>query len=148
MTNWLYLALAFAGGAILPLQALINARLGGHVGGAVWAAAISFQAGALVLIALQLLLRAPWPSATVIAGVPAWAWVGGALGAFYVTVVVLVVPRVGAASLMASVIFGQVVASLLLDQFGVLAAAPHPASPLRIAGAGLLLVGVVLITRF
>ena len=42
----LLVAFAALGGAILPLQALINARLGSVMNGPVWAATISFAASA------------------------------------------------------------------------------------------------------
>ena len=58
----IYAALAFAAGAVLPLQALINARLGARLGGPLWAATVSFAVGTLALLFFQLLTRAPAPA--------------------------------------------------------------------------------------
>src|SRR5919108_469601 len=49
---------------------------------------------------------------------PWWVWIGGALGAFYVAASIVTAPRLGAATLIALVVAGQAVASLLIDQFG------------------------------
>ena len=58
---------------------------------------------------------APVPLGAAVTG-PAWIWGGGVLGAFHVASVVAAVPRLGAASLVALVVFGQMTASVLLDR--------------------------------
>ena len=68
-------------------------------------------------------------------------------GAVYFTGTLFSVPTLGAASTIALIVFGQMTASLLLDQVGGLVAVPHALTLTRVAGAGLLLAGVVLITR-
>jgi bacterial/archaeal transporter family-2 protein len=141
----IYILLSLLAGAVLPLQALINARLAAGVGSSLWAAAISFQVGALGLLLVQLALRAPWPELGRAASVPSWIWSGGLFGAVYVASVIASVPRLGAASVISLVIFGQLTASLLLDHFGVLAPAPHPVNFMRLIGGALLLAGAILI---
>jgi transporter family-2 protein len=66
------------------------------------------------------------------------------LGALYVACFTLLIPRIGAAGMVCLAVLGQVTASLLLDQFGVLQA-PRPVDALRILGALLVLAGVVLV---
>ena len=73
-----------------------------------------------------------------------WIWIGGAFGALYVACFTLLVPRIGAAGMICLAVLGQVTASLLLDQYGVLQA-PKPVDAVRIAGALLVLAGVVLV---
>ena len=143
----IYMLLSILAGAVLPLQALINARLALGIGNSLWAAAISFQVGALGLLLLQLLLRAPWGELGRAGAIPGWIWTGGFLGAVYVASVIASVPRLGAASLISLVIFGQLAASLLLDHFGVLAPVSHPINFTRLIGAVLLLAGAILIER-
>jgi transporter family-2 protein len=138
---------AYGAGAALALQALINARLGRELGGPVWASIVSLLVGAVGLVAVQALSRATVPTTAQVAGVPAWAWFGGLLGAAYLTGTLFSVVRLGAASTIALIVFGQMTASLLLDQVGGLVAVPHALSLPRVAGAGLLLAGVILITR-
>jgi bacterial/archaeal transporter family-2 protein len=82
-----------------------------------------------------------------VAVIPLWTWCGGLLGAAYLTGVVVSVGRLGAASTVALVVFGQITTTLLLDHFGFLMTTAHPISPLRLLGGGLLLIGVILVTR-
>jgi transporter family-2 protein len=69
------------------------------------------------------------------------------LGAVYVLVTVVVAPRLGAATMIATIIAGQMLASLLLDHYGVAGYAPHSVNAWRIAGTLLIIAGVVMIQR-
>lgn len=133
---------ALAIGLLLPLQGLVNARLGTQVGGAVPAAFVSFVVGTVLLGAWLLASR----GFAVAEGArfPAWIWAGGALGAMYVACFTLLVPRLGTAALICLAILGQVTASLLLDHYGVLQA-PRRADAVRIAGALLVVAGAFLV---
>ncbi len=135
--------MALAIGMMLPLQGLVNARLGPQVGGPVVAAFISFLIGTALLGAYLLLTRTP----LAISGatrLPPWIWTSGLLGALYVACFTLLMPRLGAASLICLAILGQVTASLVFDHFGILQA-PRKADPVRIAGAILMIVGVLMV---
>lgn len=130
-------------GAILPLQGLVNARLGLHVGGPVVAAFVSFLVGTAMLGLYLLASRTP-VSLQGAGKLPAWIWAGGALGAVYVACFTLLIPRIGAAGMICLAVLGQVSASLLLERFGILQA-PRPVEAVRILGALLVLAGVVLV---
>lgn len=130
-------------GAVLPLQGLINARLGAHIGGPVAAAFVSFLVGTAILGAYLLATRTPLGLQSSLK-LPAWVWAGGAFGAIYVACFTLLVPRIGAAGMICLAVLGQVTASLLLDQFGILQA-PKPVDAVRLIGALLVLAGVVLV---
>jgi transporter family-2 protein len=54
------------------------------------------------------------------------------------------VPRLGAASTIALVVAGQMLASLVFDHFGLLGLARHPATPARGLAAALLIAAVLL----
>ena len=99
----------------------------------------------LVLLAIALALRMHWPSLAELAPAPWWAWVGGALGAFFVYLAIVLAESLGAAVMVAVVIAGQMLASLILDHYGLVGYARHPINPARILGAVLLLSGVFLI---
>jgi transporter family-2 protein len=137
-TEMTLIAAAVFAGALLPLQALINGRLGAHLASPLWAGALQNTVGALAMIAVALAMRAQFPAAAQLAAPPPWAWLGGALGATYVMVAMLATPRLGAGPAIVAMIAGQMVASLLLDHFGVL----HERKPVDLtAVAGVLLVG-------
>jgi transporter family-2 protein len=54
-------------------------------------------------------------------------------------------PRLGAATMIAAVICGQVIFSLILDRFGLFGLTVQPLSPRRVLAACLLLSGAFLI---
>lgn len=140
------IALAVVIGVLLPLQALINARLGQLTHGPLLASLVSFLVGTLVLSAAVLATRTAIPDARMAAAVPAWAWLGGVIGAVFVVAATLLVPRLGAAALVCLVVFGQIAGSLLLDHYGVLTA-PRPIDALRVLGVMLVGVGALLVVR-
>jgi bacterial/archaeal transporter family-2 protein len=139
---------AILAGAVLPIQALINARLGMALGGPLWAAAVSFAIGSAALVASQLVLRASIPTAAQIANTPPWIWIGGFLGAIYLGSAIASVSRIGAGAMTALIIVAQISSSLAIDHFGILVAHGHPLNPIRALGAFLLVSGVVLIVKF
>ena len=133
-------------GALLPLQALINARLGAQTQGALYASFISFLVGTVLLGAMLLVTRTPLSPGQPVASLPVWIWCGGAIGALFVFAATLLVPKLGAASMICLVVLGQVIASLLLDHFGVLGA-QRPADLVRVFGALLVIVGAALVVK-
>ena len=145
---WFLVILAVLGGALLPVQAVLNARLGAGLSNPLLAALVSFVVGSLVLALLALLTRAHWPAAGRLAAVPPLAWLGGLLGAVYVPAALLLAPRLGTTVLFGAVIVGQLLISLVLDHFGLLGLAVHKASWPRLLGVLLVLGGVWLFRRF
>ncbi len=78
---------------------------------------------------------------------PWWGWVGGLLGASVLASQLWVAREIGAGPFMGIVVTAAVVASLVLDHFGLVGFEEHPAGLWRIVGAGLMVGGVVLIAR-
>ena len=142
----LYL-LALGVGVGLVLQVGMNVTLRGALASPMVAALISFVVGSLALLLYILVTAAPWPARAQLGAVPMWAWFGGVLGAFYVASSIIVGPRLGAAALLALIVLGQLVASLVLDHFGWLGFAQHPINLARLIGAAFLFCGVLLIVR-
>ena len=146
MQTGLYV-LAFVSGLLLTVQVGMNAALRTPFGNPGTAALANFVVGTVGLVGYLLITRAEWPGRAALTGAPAWAWFGGLLGAFYVASSVIVGPRLGAAALLALTVFGQIVASLVVDHYGWLGFPQHPFNLTRLAGALLLLAGVILIVR-
>jgi bacterial/archaeal transporter family-2 protein len=144
----LYVLLALAAGAMLPFQAGVNARLAHFVESPIRASLVSFVVGTIVLLVLSIAIFKPLPAGSKLAGAPWWVWVGGVLGAFYVVVTVVSAPRVGAATLIAALIAGQMVASLVVDHFGWVGFPVHHVSAGRVVGLVLLFAGVLLVRLF
>ena len=139
---WTLLGLAALGGMAIALQALINARLQQAAGNPVLAATISFAVG---LVGLLLVLPVQAGGPQTLSQAQWWAWTGGLLGAFYVVISILLVPRIGAAALISSAVLGQMVFSLVADHYGFLGTQVRTASPSRLLGGALLIAGVFLI---
>ncbi|PRX41922.1 putative inner membrane exporter YdcZ [Planifilum fimeticola] len=70
--------------------------------------------------------------------VPKWQLLGGVLGAFYVFVMVLIVPKVGVATSIMAVVAGQLVMSSIIDHFGLLGGQQIPFDMRRMTGIILL----------
>ncbi len=140
-----YLILALTAGMFMPIQAGINTRLAGVIGGSIPAAFISFLVGTLVLGAVLAAMRQGLPLGTAIWASPWWYWIGGSLGAFFVTATVILAPRIGGGAMIALTLAGQVAASMALDHFGLFGFPHIPFDLKRLAGSVLLLAGVYLI---
>jgi bacterial/archaeal transporter family-2 protein len=140
---WGYLVFALAAGAMLPIQFGINAQLATWVGGSVRAAFISFVVGALGLLVAVLFAARGWPERA--GDAPWWVWIGGLLGAFYVLGSIVTAPKLGAVTLVALILAGQAIASLLVDHFGWVGFEEHPITLLRVVGVLLLAGGATLV---
>ncbi|PGK38369.1 hypothetical protein CN907_14755 [Bacillus anthracis] len=143
----LFLIFAFLAGLALPIQFSINAQLRTVVGSPLVAATISFIVGAITLFTISL-FKAGFSFNKGIASAPWWVWTGGVLGAFYVLATIILIPRIGAGTTVALVLAGQIVASVLIDHFGLINVPIHLLSLPRILGAILVIIGVVLIQKF
>ena len=148
MSSWPYIFLAVVAGAMIPFQAGVNALLSRLVGAPLPASLISFAVGTLGLLVLSLALFRDWPSPGKLADAPWWIWVGGLLGAFYVFGSIVTAPRLGAVTLVAAVLAGQALASVLIDHFGWVGFEEHPLNVGRLAGLALLAAGVALVRLF
>lgn len=140
-----YLILALAAGMFMPVQAGINAKLAGVVDGAIAAAFVSFFVGTLALGLVLAALGQGVPLSRAVPGTPWWYWVGGSLGAFFVTATVILAPRIGAGAMIALTLAGQIAASMALDHFGLLGFPHIPFDGKRLVGSLLLAAGVYLI---
>jgi transporter family-2 protein len=145
---WPYLLFAFAAGAALPVQFGINAQLASWLDSPVRAAFVSFLTGTIVLAGAAALVFKPLPSVSRLGHAPWWVWVGGAFGAFYVAGSIVAAPRLGAATLVAAIIAGQSLASVVVDHFGWVGFEPKHVSAGRLAGVVLVGAGVVLVRIF
>ena len=140
----LLLLAAFAG-AVVPFQSAINANLGRGLGHPLWATLASLVVSILVLLPIMLAMRLPLPSMTFIGKAPLWMWAGGAFGVCFISLALVLLPKLGASGFMALALAGQVVASLVLDHFGWFGLVERQMTMPRVLGALLLIGGVVLI---
>jgi len=138
--------LVFFAGGMIALQAPTNAILARAGGSPVLAALISFAVGTIALLAAWI-ASGNRPSPSTFSGLPPYAWIGGIYGAVYVAVAAFAAPRIGLAALITIGIAGQIVMALFLDHVGALGLAREPINLGRIAGAFLVVAGVILVRR-
>ena len=142
--NPFYLVVALGTGAAIAVQALANSRLRLALGTPVWAAIAQFIVGLAALAVIGVLTRQPAPDTSGLARMPWWGWVGGAIGALFIVVSIVLTPRLGTALTLATITVGQLLAALVLDHYGLLGAPVVRLSLPRVLGAACLLTGIAL----
>ncbi|KAI8645717.1 hypothetical protein BD408DRAFT_440740 [Parasitella parasitica] len=137
-------------GIAIAFQAGCNATLNRY-GGRGFSAVISFSvavACCLIFFAVDVTVgKRPLPSDHVRTA-PWYAWIGGILGAYYVIINILTVPRLGTATVLSIFVCAQIIMACLIDHFALVGVAKRTYSIWRIL-ASLGLVGcVVVIAKF
>lgn len=142
--NPFYLTVALGTGAAIAVQALANSRLRLALGTTVWAAIGQFIVGLALLVLIAMVTRQPAPDTDGLSRMPWWGWVGGAVGALFIVVSIVLTPRLGTALTLATITVGQMLAALVLDHYGWLGAPVVRLSLPRALGAACLLAGIAL----
>ncbi|MBD1400044.1 DMT family transporter [Pelovirga terrestris] len=144
MSNLVLMILIACGGIAVAIQPSINARLAQKTG-FLEAATISFAVGTLALLLISLL--SGQGSFRRIIEVPWWQLSGGLFGAFFVTMTIIGVPRIGTTAVLALTIASQLMAGMVMDHYGVFGMRGIPIDGKRILGIALLLIGVFLVCK-
>ncbi|MCR5862610.1 DMT family transporter [Flavobacterium sp. J372] len=147
MEKIIWIILAFLAGAFLPFQAGMNSKLAKTGGSPVHASMISFAIGVIALV-MYIVLTSQNVSWKGLKDAPAYAWLGGVLGAFYVTVIVLAFPRIGPGMTFGLVVAGQLIISVLMENFNIMGAQEHSISFGRIIGMALIVGGVIIMKKY
>jgi transporter family-2 protein len=140
----LLLAAALAG-ALLPIQAACNTKMGTHLQQPIHATVLSFLVGLITMLLIAIAMRQPAPAPVKILGAPWWAHVAGVLGATYVASSIILTPKLGVVALTGAVLAGQMIVAVALDHFGWLGLKQNPVTPMKGLGIALLIAGVLLI---
>jgi len=137
--------LVVAAGCCVGFQQLLNANLGKTLQSAWWSAFVSYLGGTLALAVLLIVLREPVFSVASASRAPSIVWTGGFFGAVFIATSVFMIPRLGVATVVTLVVVGQLLSSLLFDQFGVLGTPQHPVTLVRLIGAACLIAGAAMV---
>jgi len=144
MPDVFFFILMIIAGAVGALQPIINANLSTRTG-VIESAFVSFAVGTLALVTLMVFTRQGDVRGAI--GAPWWQLTGGFLGAFFVTMFIIAVPRIGTAAAMAAVIASQLLAGLVLDHYGLLGGRHIPVDAVRVVGVMLLFAGAALVLK-
>ena len=138
--------LAVLVGIGLTLQIGLNSIVGAKLGSPLTAAVVNFGVGLVALVAIAA-FAAPRFQAASVASVPAWGWLGGLLGAAYIAATTMLGPRLGATTLLAFALAGQLAAAVVVDHYGLVGFPQHAFGWQRALGIALLMGGALLIRR-
>jgi len=146
--KYLVMFLTLLVGALMPVQAILNTRLGRQIGGPLMGSLMSFAIGLLFLLFLNLASNYSAvvqlkPSSTG----PWYVWLGGLLGAIFVGYITWVNQKQGMALTFALVVSGQIFISLVIDHYGLLGSAIRTITLEKIIGAALIIAGLVLVKK-
>lgn len=143
----LYLLLSLLSGALLPIQASMNAQLARSFTSALLAANVSYLVG---FLALAILLLTQWfdhPDWFALPKAPHWTLTGGIFGAWYIVSSAYFIPTLGATLTLGFVVFGQAIAGIIADHFGWLGLPQHRLTRYRRIAIGLLMVAIFFLTQ-
>ncbi len=139
------LAAMVLAGALVGIQIPLNGLLAQSTGDLA-SGLLNFITGGIVLTFALLLTG----SVRGLAGVTRVRWVylgGGLCGAVNALVALTLVDHIGAGTVAAATVTGQMLASLTIDRIGLFDLEPRPLSPRRLTGAALLVAGTILVAR-
>ncbi len=141
----LALLLGAVAGAVIPFQTAVNSRLAGRLGAIFPASLISFAVGTagLGLLVLVTGTAMPWTATAVTQ--PWWIWIGGVCGLIFLTMNIVLMPRIGASATVVLPLVGQVLGGLVIDMTGAFDTAARPLSVLRAFGAVLVVAGAAMV---
>ncbi|MEO8174497.1 MAG: DMT family transporter [Sediminibacterium sp.] len=145
--KYLVFILPVLAGVTITTQAGVNSQLRVAVNNPWIAAFISFLIGTLVLGFYIVITRQATPSVAQIRGIELYKYAGGLLGAFFVTVIIFTVQKIGSANVFALVIAGQLFMALLYDHLGLFGFPQSNISWVKILGVGFLVAGAYLINK-
>lgn len=147
LSGYLLLPISLIIGFSLASQAGVNSQLRQALSNPIQAAFISFLVGTIILGILALIQGDSWFKPNDFKTIPWWAWLGGLLGAFNIAMSIFLAPKLGALVLAISIVCGQVIASLALDQNGWLGYPKIEITFNRVLGALFLIVGMFLVAK-
>jgi len=146
--KFILILVAILAGMSLPVQAVLNAKMGKALGDPIYASLISFVFGAISMFIYALITKVNLGAINQAANVHWSVWLAGTMGAFYVTAVIILTPKLGAALAFSLVTAGQLGVAIILDHYGWLGMPVHIISWPRLVGILLVTVGVVIIHKF
>ncbi|PWG00297.1 DMT family transporter [Levilactobacillus bambusae] len=143
---WLWRIAGILAGMLSATQTAINGHLGTVLGSAVKASLISFVVGTLLLIVIVGVGDRSFSFKSAVTGHwPWWIWSGGIIGAAFVVGNAYLVPKIGTGLAVVIVLLGQIIGSMLIDQFGWFRANRRPVVLIQIVGVLIMVAGVVMI---
>lgn len=145
MNNTLIYALfMLVAGIGIPTMATLNGGLSAKLLSSTLATTISLAVGFSAAV-VYLLATEGVPQKLFQADTPVYFYLGGFCVAFYIISVTWIAPRFGVSNAIAFALLGQLISMSLIDHFGLLGAQQYTLTMQRMAGLGLMAVGVFMV---
>jgi transporter family-2 protein len=135
---------AFIAGGLIPVMAVINARLGKTLGEPIHAPVILFVIAFLTSCVIALSLTQSLPSLSTIKQASPIDFIGGMIVCSYVLSATLLAPRLGIGNFIMFAVVSQIITSAVIDNYGFFGATVREVSTLRIIGIVVLITGLVI----
>lgn len=148
MPKEFFYVIAMLVGAGISVQAGVNAQLRLATGNAILTALISFTVGTTILFGCYLLTAKTALPFSAITSINWWKFMGGVMGTLYITGVIILAPRIGAANTIGFTIAGQMIFAVVLDHFGLIGFPVRPISLVRAAGVLMIILGIYLVQKY
>ncbi len=134
-------------GLLLPVQTCQNSKLAVKSGSTFYANLISFVESVIILYVMVLVQNHSFSiGLNKLDGYGAWIYLGGVFGVVFMSVVTVLNFKLGVVQTVVLPILGQIIMSLLIDNFGWFESDVIPLDLWRIVGAAVVFTGVVLTT--
>ncbi len=127
------------------MQQAINGHLGVLLGNSAQAAFLSFLIGFLAILFVSLFADKRVPNLSDFKKMKPWNYIGGILGGTFVLATVLAVPQIGAGLTIMMGLLGQILGSMLVQQFGWWRSERYQIQVWQVVGIATMLVGIVII---
>lgn len=135
-------------GCFLAIQGSINTQLTSYLKHPLQGALVNFLVGTIALIGLNFVFKTQVPDWGHLKTAPWYLFVGGLMGAIFVSSVIFFIPKIGITTVLAASIAGQLIAASIIDHFGFFGISVHQISTGKIIGILLLLSGIFLIQKY
>lgn len=133
---------AAAAGALIPVMAVLNAKLGRTLGAPSHAAMALFAVAFLLAGLVSLVATGRLPELNAFGAARPVDLSGGLIVGFYVLSITVVAPALGVGNAILFVMVAQILTSAAIDHFGMFGAVVRPLSGLRMVGLAVLLLGL------
>ncbi len=146
--QWVAILFALVAGAANPFQAGTNAELKKQLTQPLWATVWVYASGLLGVLLVQAFVRQPLPSGSQTSSAPWWAWTGGFISIIATFAGLMLAQKLGSGVFTGISITAAIIVSLALDHFGLIGFKQHSASPMRLAGGALMILGIWLVSKY
>ena len=147
MTKYFPLLFVLLAGLAQPFQAAMNAKMNKATGSPAWPVMMAFVPAAMLVLIAWATYVLPRGRGMGILESPWYVWLSGPIGILLIMSALIAVPISGAGLVIVVMVFGQAVASLVLDHNGWMGVKTVPISPWRVGGVLMILGGVLLMQK-